>query len=185
MSITFKDKYLSFFDSVCIFMGNDWRVNKIRCHDYRIFIFSPRFKNYSISVGLEKNKFHVVGSVDSRVYRSAINNCNLSTNRSPEAIAIEIKNRILFDMVEQIEKVQEYQKKQEVFNEEKQLIKNLLSKFFSLSGHYGKWHRFRSEENKLSGYIDHHNYSNGYSLKIDNLTADQLIKVSAFIKDLK
>lgn len=185
MSITFKEKYLSFFDSVCIFMGDDWRVNKIKCHEHRIFIFSPRYKTYSISVGLEKNKFHVIGSVDSKIYRSPINVCNLSTSRSPEKIANEIKNRILFDMLEHISEENAYKEKKEIFNEEKKLIKHLLGKFFSLSGHYGKWQGFRSESNKLNGYIDHHNYSNGYSLKVESLTADQLIKLSAFIKDLE
>jgi len=181
--MTFNEKYTPFFEAVCIFLGGDWRVNKIKSHDHRIFLLSPSNKEYSLSVGLEKGKFRVLGHADSKLHRSTFNACSLTTSRSAEAIATEIKTRILFDMSERIAEVRRCQERYDEKIEEKSIIKNLLSRFFSLSGYYMKWRGFKCEKNGISGYVDHHNI-NEYSLKIDRLTADQLIKVSAFIREL-
>lgn len=181
--MTFNEKYQPFFEVVCVFLGSDWRVNKIKSHDHRIFMLSPSNKEYCLSVALENGKFRVLGYADSKIYRSAFNACSLTTSRSAETIAAEIKKRILFDMYERVAEIRQYQESHTQKIEEKNIIKNLLNHYFNLSGYYGKWRGFKSESNGVSGYVDHHNI-NEYSLKIDRLTADQLIKLSAFIKEL-
>lgn len=180
---TFKEKYTPFFEAVCRFLGNDWRVNKIKSHDHRIFLLSPSNREYSLSVGIEKGKFRVLGYADSKLHRSTFNACSLTTSRSAESIAAEIQTRILFDMPQRITELRDYQAKHAQKIEEKSLIKNILTHFFSLSGYYAKWTGFRCEQNGISGYVDYHN-KNEYSLKIDRLTADQLVKLSTFIREL-
>lgn len=181
--MTFNEKYSSFFDAVCVFMGGDWRVNKIKSHDCRIFLLSPSSKEYCLSIGMEKNKFRITGYADSKVFRSSFNACSLSPTRSAEAIAEEIKKRIIFDMSDRVEQVRRCVNEETEKKGEKSLIKNLLNKFFSLSSYSGKWLYFVSENNGIRGNIATHK-KNEYSLNIERLTADQLIKVSAFIRGL-
>lgn len=179
----FKEKYLPFFHVVCVFMGGDWRVNKIKSHDHRIFLMSPSNKEYSLSVGLEKGKFSVLGHAESNLHRSTFNSCKLTTTRSAEVIAAEIHKRILFDMSDRVAEVRRCQEKHAQKIEEKSIIKNILTRFFNLSGYYMKWQGFKCKSNGVSGYVDHHNI-NEYSLKIDRLTSDQLVRISAFINSL-
>lgn len=63
---SFFEQYHPVFEVVCRILGNGWRVNKLDDCSSRIKLTSPQFKNYSVHIRMEKDRFSVVGSVDSR-----------------------------------------------------------------------------------------------------------------------
>ncbi|EIY0405656.1 hypothetical protein ML566_005106, partial [Escherichia coli] len=75
---SFFEQYHPVFEVVCRILGNGWRVNKLDDCPSRIKLTSPQFKNYSVHIRMEKDRFSVVGSVDSRSWSSPYHVCTLS-----------------------------------------------------------------------------------------------------------
>lgn len=65
---TFSEKYQPVFETVCRILGNGWRVNKLDNYQHRIKLTSPEFRKYSIIIRLERERFFIVGSVDSLIW---------------------------------------------------------------------------------------------------------------------
>lgn len=178
----FKDQYTEVFNIVCRFLGDGWRINQLE-NDYahRIKLTSPLYKNYYISARIEKGRIRLFGTVDSKYFRGGYHSCSVTPKREPWAIASDIKKKILFDAVEQIKLADVARKSQEDQQDEIRLIKGLLSRLVTLESHYGALCGFK--HGRVSGAIEQR-YSGSYTLKIDSLDKDTLIRVVGFLSTL-
>ncbi|MFN2098366.1 hypothetical protein ACKVM9_002198 [Pantoea agglomerans] len=179
---TFQERYSPFFESVCRMLGNGWRVNYIRSWENRIFLTSPGFKNYSVSVAAEKGRLRIYGSVDSRICRIEGHGCTVSPERDQYAIAAEIQRKILGHAPEQIEKAALYDQGYKNKQEQEKIVKGMLSRLVSLSWHYNALTAYATSSG-IRGSVGER--SGGYDLRVDNLSTDELIRVVGFISEMK
>ncbi|EIE2769561.1 hypothetical protein KA541_004697 [Salmonella enterica subsp. enterica serovar Rubislaw] len=100
---SFFERYKPVFEIVCRILGNGWRVNLLDDCQYRIKLTSPQFKNYSIHIRMEKGRLVIIGSVDSRSWRSPYHTCTVSPERNPVEIAADIEKKILTDALVRLE----------------------------------------------------------------------------------
>lgn len=87
-------------------------MNKLDDCPSRIKLTSPQFKNYSVHIRMEKDRFSVVGSVDSRSWSSPYHVCTLSRKRNPVDIAANIERKILLNASQEVLQAIEYEKRQ-------------------------------------------------------------------------
>ncbi|PII85125.1 hypothetical protein BL250_12525 [Erwinia sp. OLTSP20] len=179
---TFQERYSPFFESICRMLGNSWRVNYNKSWNYRIFLTSPEYKNYSVSVADDKGRLRIYGSVDSRICRIDGHSCTVSPGRDQHVIAAEIQRKILVYAPEEIEKAKLYEQGYTNSQEHKKIVKGMLSQLVSLSGYY----------NALTGYVTSSGIrgaveerSGGYDLKVENLSTEELIRVVGFLSEMK
>lgn len=74
---TFSEKYQPVFEVVCRILGNGWRVNKLDNYQHRIKLTSTEIRKYSIIIRLERERFFIVGSVDSLVWHGNPSVCTV------------------------------------------------------------------------------------------------------------
>ncbi|HAV2297640.1 TPA: hypothetical protein JHK52_004063 [Citrobacter koseri] len=178
---TFFERYQPVFEIVSRILGNGWRVNLLDDCQYRIKLTSPQFKNYSIHIRMESNRLSIVGSVDSRSWRSPGYSCTVSPIRNPVEIAADIERKILVNALQDVEKAQEYERNLKAEQEQKQILKGMLSQLVQLESWYGTLTGFRVN-NGLNGNITEH--GDGYDLLIRGLSIDQLVKLTGMVKKL-
>lgn len=178
----FKEQYTELFNVVCRFLGDGWRINQLESdYDHRIKLTSSLYKDYSIIARIEKGRIQLFGSVDSKYFRGNYHSCSVSPKREPWTIANDIKKKILFDVAEQINLAEVARKHQEEQKDEIRFLKGLLSRLVTLESYYGALCGFKHQ--KLSGAIEQR-YSGNYTLKIDNMDKDTLIRVVGFLSTL-
>lgn len=173
--------YRPVFEIVCRILGNGWRVNLLDDCQYRIKLTSPRFKNYSVHIRMEKGRLAIIGSVDSRNWRSPCHTCTVSPQRNPVEIAADIENKILINALQDVETSREYEKKLQKEREERQILKSMLSQLVKLENWHGTLTGFKAV-NGLNGHVTER--GDGYEVLIRGLDIDQLVKLSGLIKQL-
>lgn len=99
----FFERYHPVFEIVCRILGNGWRVNLLDDCQYRIKLTSPQYKNYSIHIRMEKGRLVIIGSVDSRSWRSPYHTCTVSPVRNPVEIAADIEKKIMADALDNVD----------------------------------------------------------------------------------
>ncbi|WON75542.1 hypothetical protein [Serratia sp. UGAL515B_01] len=180
--LNFKEQYTELFNVVCQFLGDGWRISQLdNDYGHRIKLTSSLYKNYSIIARIEKGRINLFGSVDSKYFRGGYHSCSVSSKREPWAIANDIRKKILFDAAEQIHLADVARKSQEEQNDEILILKGLLSRLVTLEHYYGALCGFKHE--KVSGAIEQR-YNGNYTLKIDSLDKDTLIRVVGFLSTL-
>ena len=177
----FFERYQPVFEIVCRILGNGWRVNLLDDCQYRIKLTSPQYKNYSIHIRMEKGRLVIIGSVDSRSWRSPYHTCTVSPERNPVEIAADIEKKILTDAFENVEKAMEYERQLQKKREQTQILKGMLSRLIRLVSWLGTLTGFKVE-NGLDGNVSER--GGGFEMVIRGLSVDQLIKVAGFIKQL-
>ncbi|ECC2039159.1 hypothetical protein FOD67_24100 [Salmonella enterica] len=177
----FFERYKPTFEIVCRILGNGWRVNLLDDCQYRIKLTSPQYKNYSIHIRMEKGRLVIIGSVDSRSWRSPYHTCTVSPERNPVEIAADIEKKIVADASDNVDKAREYEKQLQQKREQKQILKGMLSRLVRLESWHGTLTDFKVE-NGLDGNVSERGH--GYEMVIRGLSVDQLIKVAGFIKQL-
>ncbi len=178
---TFFETYKSVFDIVVRLLGNGWRVNLLDDCQYRIKLTSPQFRNYSVHIRMSKQRLSIVGSVDSRSWRSPCYSCTVSTQRSPVDIAADIKRKILYNVQQDVEKAQEYERNVRTEQEQKQILKGMLSQLVQLENWHGTLTGFKAT-NGLNGQVTER--YDGYEILVRGFNLDQLIKLTGMIKEL-
>jgi hypothetical protein len=178
---TFSEKYQPVFEVVCRILGNGWRVNKLDNYQHRIKLTSTEIRKYSIIIRLERERFFIVGSVDSLVWHGNPSVCTVSITRNPVGIANDISRKILANALDEIELLREHESALQEKQDKVRIIKGMLSQLLSISPWYGALTGFNAD-NGLAGKI----LQNGddYEMVIRGLNVDQLIKVAVFIKKL-
>ncbi|WP_210461796.1 hypothetical protein [Pantoea ananatis] len=179
---TFQERYSPFFESVCRMLGNEWRVNYNKSWKDRIFLTSPAFKNYSVSVAAEKGRLRIYGSVDSRIWRSEVHGCTVSPNREQHAIAAEITRKIIVFAREQVDKAELYEQDYRNSLEHKRIVKGMLSRLVKLSWYHNALTGYTTSSG-IRGCVEER--GGGYDLKVDNLSTDELIRVVGFLSEMK
>ncbi|MCV5688159.1 hypothetical protein OFN32_28535, partial [Escherichia coli] len=109
-----------------------WRVNLLDDCQYRIKLTSPDFKNYSIHIRMEKGRLVIIGSVDSRSWRSPYHTCTVSPERNPVEIAADIEKKILSDALDNVDMAREYEQQLQQKREKKLILKGMLSRLVHL-----------------------------------------------------
>lgn len=179
---TFQERYSPYFESVCRMLGNGWRVNYIRSWENRIFLTSPAFKNYSVSVAAEKGRLRIYGSVDSRICRIEGHGCTVSPNREQHAIAAEITRKIIVFAREQVDKAELYEQGYRNSQEHKKIVKGMLSRLVKLSWHHNALTGYATSSG-IGGCVEER--GSGYELKVEYLSTDELIRIVGFISEMK
>lgn len=178
---SFFERWQPVFEVVCRILGNGWRVNLIDDCQYRIKITSPKFKNYSIHIRMDKERLSIVGSVDSRNWRSSCYSCTVSLQRNPVKIAADIERKILVNAMKDVEKAIEYEKNLHEEHERKRILKGMLSQLVQLENWHGTLTGFKAE-NGLNGQVTEH--YDGYAFLVRGLNMDQLVKLTGMVKQL-
>lgn len=179
--MNFYQKYKELFNVVCRLLGDGWRINLLDNCENRIKLTSPMYKTYSVFVRQEKGRISISGSVDSRYYRGSYHSCTVATNREASAIANTIKNKIICDAQEQIQLAQDAKNSYQKKINDKQILKDLISRLVNIQSRNGSLCGFIHEG--LNCAVDER-YSGKYRLDIDNLDKDKLIKVVGFLSTL-
>ena len=130
---------------------------------------------------MEKGRLVIIGSVDSRSWRSPYHTCTVSPERNPVEIAADIEKKILTDAFEKVEKAMEYERQLQKKREQTQILKGMLSRLIRLDSWHGTLTGFKVE-NGLDGNVSER--GGGFEMVIRGLSVDQLIKVAGFIKQL-
>lgn len=133
------------------------------------------------TIRLERERFFIVGSVDSLVWHGNPSVCTVSLTRNPVGIANDISRKILANALDEIELLREHESALQEKQDKVRIIKGMLSQLLSISPWYGALTGFNAD-NGLAGKI----LQNGddYEMVIRGLNVDQLIKVAGFIKKL-
>lgn len=178
---SFFEIYQPVFDIVCRILGNNWRVNLLDDCQYRLKLTSSQFKNYSVHIRMQKGRLAIVGSVDSRNWRSPCYSCTVSPQRNPVEIAADIERKILVNARKDVQKAGQYERELQAEREQKQILKGMLSQLVQLESWHGTLTGFRTE-NGLDGQVTEH--YDGYGFLVRGLTIDQLVRLTGLIKQL-
>lgn len=178
---SFFERWQPVFDIVCRILGNGWRVNLLDDCQYRIKITSPHFRNYSVHIRMDKERLSIVGSVDSRNWRSPSYSCTVSLQRNPVEIAADIERKILVNALQDVEKALESEKNLQAEREKKRILKGMLSQLVHLESWNGALTGFKAC-NGLNGKVTES--SDSYELFIRGLSMDQLVKLTGMVKQL-
>lgn len=179
---TFFEMYQPVFEVVARLLGNSWRVNLLEDYQHRIKLTSSQFKNFSVLVRMEKERLVIIGSVDTRIWRSPVYSCTVSPQRNAVGIAEDIRRKILFNARKDLETAQEYERKKVSEQEGKRILKGMLSQLLELDNWHGSLTGFKAK-NGLTGKITEQN--NGYEMLIRGVSLDQLIKLAGLINQLE
>ncbi|HHQ6539545.1 TPA: hypothetical protein ACSTJY_004975 [Serratia fonticola] len=178
----FKEQYEGIFNIVCRFLGGGWRVNQLdTVNKHRIKLTSPDFRDYAVYVRLEKDRIHIGGGVNSKLYQGGYNSCTVSPTKEPWLIANDIKRKIIFNAEEYIGYAKVARESNKDDQDEKELVKGLLSRLVEISSHWGVLCGFK--HGALCGTVEQR-YSGSYMLKIDSLDKDKLVRIVGFLSTL-
>ncbi|EOV8630485.1 hypothetical protein [Proteus penneri] len=178
----FFQEYQSVCNDICYYLGNEWRINKIKSWDLCIILTSPKYKDYSIYFRPEKGRINISGSIYSRLFRYSCNYCTVSENRKPQHIANDIKRKILANIDEEIKK---YIEDLEYYNnnlEQDKILKGMISRFGKLNDYHNSFTGFKLN-NGIKGEVNRR-YRGNQQLVIDDLNVDKLIKIIGFVSTL-
>lgn len=178
---SFFERWQPVFEIVCRILGNGWRVNLLDDCQYRIKITSPHFRNYSVHIRMDKERLSIVGSVDSRNWRSPCYSCTVSLQRNPVEIAADIERKILVNALQDVEKALECEKNLQAERERKRILKGMLSQLVQLENWHGTLTGYKAE-NGLNGQVTEH--GDGYGFLVCGLSMDQLVKLTGMVKQL-
>lgn len=186
MGRNFFSEYEAVFNRVCIILGDGWKIDRRVQDDYRIYIINPDYRNYSITARIENNKIKLLGCVHLTRRGNHFSSCSVSLFRDPFGIAGDIKRKILCNAREQILFYESDRKGERLLQEERENTINLLSRLVEArkyEGYYGGLCHIKTNYG-LTGKVDDMKGAI-YSLELDDLNKDQLIKVIGFISTLE
>lgn len=178
----FQERYTPLLETVCRMLGNGWKVNHIRSWEHRVFITSPNFKHYSISVAYDKGRLKFLGSVDSRLCRVAAHSCSVCPKRDQSSIAADIQRKIISYAPDEIAKTINYEQGYKDSQEHKIILKGMLSRLVSLSSCYNALTAYTTSSG-IRGRVEER--GSGYELRIDDLSTDELIRIVGFVSEMK
>lgn len=182
----FAERYTPFLTTVFHLIGKGWKIDHrdtLNENTHRVKVINPDYRHLMILVGLEKQRLTVSIHVDRRIspYVES-HNCSLSLSRNASSIARQIELRITVYADEMMRLASKHHRDLKNQEEEALILKNCLSRFFNLQNAFDSLFGFRKKN--ISASIKSP-FSGNYALKLENLTKDQLIKISGFISTLE
>lgn len=182
---TFAESYESFFCSVFLLIDRNWKIDKReneKCNTHRVKFINPEFRHIFIIIGIEKNRFVVSIMADRRVSPYVEpHSCRLSVKRTAISIAREIERKIVVHTDEMMKLASEHQTYAAATKENENLVKHCLSRLFPIYDYFDSLTGFKAKN--VNGTV-RNNFADNYTLKLENLTQDQLIRVSGFISGM-
>lgn len=185
METPFSIRYLEFFNRVCAFLGDGWRVDRRDLENgHRILISNPAYQYFSITVRMTKGRFHIFGSVP-KYTGCDWSSCTAAPNRQPWEIAEDIRRKILVNARRQIQLYMAEKTERQKKIDSREILIHSLSKLVRAT-RYSDYNRSGlcslEAPNGIYGGVKESNH--GYSLELSRLSTDQLIKVIGFISTL-
>ncbi|HBZ2695139.1 TPA: hypothetical protein MG739_25065 [Klebsiella pneumoniae] len=183
---TFAKNYEPFFRTVFHLIDKNWKIDQrdIASHNtHRIKLINPDYRHLVILVSLENQRFNVSIHADRRIspYVES-HSCSLSPSRSAVSIAREIERKITIHAEQMMKLASEHYQHHLDQKESEQILKHCLSRLFPIQNAFNSLLGFRAKN--ISGSIKSP-FSGNYTLKLENLTQDQLIKVSGFVSGME
>ncbi|TNV16115.1 hypothetical protein FH968_19950 [Buttiauxella sp. B2] len=180
---TFKDRYAPLFIKVCNFLGGGWRVDMLEMNnEHQIKLTAPNLRRYAISARQEKGRIVLSGHLEYRYYPyGEAAQCTVSLDRSPAAIANDIRRKILPGSAEQIAAASDYHQEQQAKKQHTMILKNMMAQQVTLTNHHNALTGFYNGRG-IRGAVTE--IGGGYGLMFDGLDTDQLIKIVGFISTL-
>ncbi len=183
---TFAESYESFFCSVFLLIDRNWKIDKReieKCNSHRIKFINPEFRHLFILIGMEKSRFVISIMVDRRVSPYVEpHSCSLSVKRTAVSIANDIERKIIPHSGEMMRLASEHQEYATGKIENENIVKHCLSRLFPIYDYYDSMMGFKTQN--INGSI-RNNFTDNYTLKLENLTQDQLIRVSGFLSGME
>lgn len=179
---TFQELYLDNFKQVCLFLGGKWCVNSLdKENSHQIKLTSPDFRNFAIRVRLDNGRICITGSViHSRGSRKGLA-CTVSPDRPARQIARDIQRKILSAAPPLIAEALKWETEHQQDVELARYTKALIGKLAHVSSNYAGLCCWKSGD--IYGDVSH-GYKDMYSMKIAQLSTENLIKVIGFISTL-
>lgn len=182
----FAERYTPFLTTVFHVIGKGWKVDQRDCENrntHRVKFINPDFRHLSILVGMEKQRITVSIHADRRIspYVES-HSCSLSASHSAVSMAQQIEQRIIIHADEMMKLAVKNHHDFQQDEQNARILKNCLSRLFDLKNAFNSLFGFRSRN--ISAEV-RSPFSGNYTLKLENLTQDQLIKISGFISTLK
>ncbi|MEJ3301488.1 hypothetical protein WDK74_22240 [Escherichia coli] len=182
----FAERFTPFLTSVFHIIGNGWKIDHRDCENrntHRVKIINPAYRHLMILAGMEKNRFTISIHADRRIspYVES-HSCSLSSGHSAVSMARQIEQRITIHAEEMMSMASKHMHDFQQQEQDAQILKNCLSRLFTLQNAFNSLFGFRSKN--ISANV-RSPFSGNYSLNLENLTQDQLIKVAGFISTLK
>ncbi|EGU3395794.1 hypothetical protein H3J60_004522 [Salmonella enterica] len=182
---TFAESYVSFFRSVFLLIDRNWKLDQReseKCNTHRIKFINPEFRHLFIIIGMEKGRFIISIMVDRRVSSYVEpHSCSLSVKRTAVCIANDIQRKIIPHCGEMMQLASEHQEYAAEKKENENIVKHCLSRLFPIYDYYDSMLGFKTKN--INGAI-RNNFTDNYTLKLENLTQEQLIRVSGFISGM-
>lgn len=176
-----------FFEQLCNSLGAGWRIDFRNSDRFRVSIFNPNLKHYSINFRTRDNRFVISDNIKSplKSYRNS-NHCTAAMTRKAESVARDLKNKIIFDAGIRLAEASQNLKESIVKKETEDVIKGVMNQLVSVSRHYSKICSFNHRENsKISGTVEGYVKEDRYRIELANLNQDQLIRIVAAISSLE
>lgn len=183
--MSFSEQYKDYFSSVCVTLGQGWKVEQRGVNNYMITLFNHNLKNYSINIRLDKGRFSISDHIKKPFisYKKG-NHCAASVKRKPESVANDIKKKIIFNAIERIEEAKNNHLEALERKETEEIIKGLAGRLVNTSRHYSKMFSFQHKSSQVSGSIDGFVKQDRYRIEVGNLNQEQLIKLIAAISEI-
>ena len=176
----FAESYTPFLTTVFHLIGKGWKIDHRDClNTHRVKVINPEYRHLMILVGIEKQRLSVSIHADRKIspYVES-HNCSLSLSRDAVSVARQIELKITAHAAEMMRLASQHHRDLQNQEEEDLILRNCLSRFFRLQNAFNSLFGFRKKN--ISGSI-RSPFSGNYALKLENLTKDQLIKISGFI----
>lgn len=185
MSNTFTERYAHFFEQVCPLLGTGWRIDYRQNDIYRMILMNPDYRNYTISVRYEKERFCLMGSVSKCRRNDTYSACTVSTMRNAASVAGDIRRKILTEARSIISIYEADRAGAEMQREDRKNLIHLLGRIMDV-------YEYDRGTNVLCGITSAHGIRGdvtdrygGYQLNLTDLSKDQLIKVVGLISNLE
>lgn len=176
-----------FFNDVCKNLGSKWRLDLKNSDRFRVSIFNPEIKHYSVNFRVEDKRFIITDNIKPplKSFKSP-NRCTAAMTRKPKSLARDLERKIIFDSSIKLKEANDYLKGLRLEKENKDIIKGVINNLVSVSGHYSKICSFNHRKNrKISGTVDGYVKQDSYKLELTNLNQDQLIRIIAAVSGLE
>lgn len=173
------------FELVCQFLGNGWRVNKnIEYAPNHICLISPELKGFHIYAKTKGDRINIHGYISSRLYRGRYFQCTAKKGKKPASIASDIKKKILCHAADEVANLNNEISDSMMKNQHREVILGLLSKLVEVCPDSNHRKCGFIHKNVVRGNVNLSSHDR-YSVNLENLDTDSLIKIIGFISTLE
>jgi len=180
--MSFKELNLKKMNAVCHALGGEWRINHLDSRDFIIIIFNPTIKDFSIHISQKDGRLVAMGFFESKIKNYPTLKCSTSVRLSLDHFINHLKRKVIIEAINLSEKVLKEKKEHEDKKLNDTTFLNLL-KSMSIRSYRGTGGNINLSLNN-SFSVDFNQIGMSCSVKVNNLSRDNAVKVIAFVKGL-